>query len=644
MAAKGTISIENRVSTRGMSSSSQDRTARRLADYEGRLREGWEIKLAELRKKQATASQKQQEKIEKKIQQDQLKHAEILAKYKRELEKQANEEALQDAKELEDNISNLRIKHMNQAGEALGKKLNQVAAVQTLVKGLNALGGSVEKYLDVYTRYMSSVNTRLQGSGMTYESLNKTISKNTALNPYIKYTAALEKMSNLVSLGIASNLTQRAFLATISDKIATTFDVAQSSLLEIVRIQQRDSTAARLGMEAELTDLFNYYFSDTSYLSEVYDTVQATLIGVSSQLSREASIELEYQAQKWLGALGSVGVNSSTLQSIAQGINYLGTGDYESLANNSSLQNLLVLSANRVGLDYSSMLDQGINAEQVNRLMQGIISYVQEIAAQPSNVVKKQYAQLFGLTMSDIAAFQNISDDVIGQLAKTAMTYTDTLSELNNQLDQVGSRMHLSEKIGNVMENILAGTGMGVANNQVLYGIYKSADFLESITGGIKLPFISALGTGVDLNMSLEGLAKAGVIGWSTVTSLLSGISNIRNGGMLNYESWVTDVNKGGFSAYQNLDGLQVSKSSTNYITSNNSLGMQQSLADTQKASGNEVLGSEENQEDSAITILRALKDYFEGGGSEAIPLRVRIQDIDATLTDQIPFYGVGRS
>mgnify|MGYP004546572565 FL=1 len=85
---------------------------------------------------------------------------------------------------------------------------------------------------------MTSVNARLQGAGkeLNYESLNNKIRTNTALNPYVRYTTVLEKMASLVDQGIASNVTQRAFLASISDKIATTFNAAESSLLSIVRI------------------------------------------------------------------------------------------------------------------------------------------------------------------------------------------------------------------------------------------------------------------------------------------------------------------------------------------------------------------------------------------------------------------------
>jgi len=175
--------------------------------------------------------------------------------------------------------------------------------------------------------------------------------------------------------------------------------------LQIVRIQQSDTTAQRLGLEANLTRLFNFYFGDTSYLSNAFDSVQQTLIGTSAQMSSDASIEFEYIVQKWLGSLGSVGVDTGTLQTIAQGINYLGTGNVEALSGNAALQNLLVMSANRAGLNYGNVLTGGLSSTDTNKLLKSLIEYVQEISSGNNNVVKSAYADLFGVSIADMAAF-----------------------------------------------------------------------------------------------------------------------------------------------------------------------------------------------------------------------------------------------
>ena len=70
------------------------------------------------------------------------------------------------------------------------------------------------------------------------------------MSPFLKQEKAVENLRTLVGKGIAVNVEQRAFLDTISEKIATTFEATDASLQKLVRIQQADSTAARLGMES----------------------------------------------------------------------------------------------------------------------------------------------------------------------------------------------------------------------------------------------------------------------------------------------------------------------------------------------------------------------------------------------------------
>ena len=40
---------------------------------------------------------------------------------------------------------------------------------------------------------------------------------------------------------------------------------------------------------------------------------------------------------------------------------------------------------------------------------------------------------------------------------------------------------------------------------------------IQGLTGGINIPFITAFGTGVDINTSVENLMKLGIVGVSTL-------------------------------------------------------------------------------------------------------------------------------
>lgn len=476
---------------------------------------------------------------------------------------------------------------------------------------LSSVASGAENYFSVYAQYMSGVEARIQGaySDMSYESLTDTIRQNTAGSPYVKLTDVLENLATLVDSGTTVNLTQRAFLATVSDKIATTFDAFDANLLRLVRIQRSDSTAARLGMEAELTKLFNHYFDDTSYLSQAFDSVSSAMIDLTSQLSSTVAVEFEYQVQKWLGSLGAVGVDEGTLSSIASAINALGSGDVDYLTGNTSMQNLLVMAANRAGLSYSDMLINGINSSDVNALLASVIQYIQDVTAGQNNVVKSQYAELFGLTMADIAAFENISDSVIEELYGSAMAYNDTLTALDQQLGQIGNRMHLSEMYDNVIDNLMAATGIGVASNAVSYATYKIAGLVEDLTGGIYIPTISVMGNSIDIKQSIEGMVQSGVVGISLIGSLLGAVGNWVSGNTLDLAAWEGELSKGSYTGFTSTDQLSTSKSATGTVSNTSSKGLQQSLYDEQQQSAEEVSGTESGDGSETAELLKKIKE-----------------------------------
>lgn len=510
----------------------------------------------------------------------------------------------------------------------LGTNLKSAAAnaVNNIIsKSFSAVQGSVDNYLGTYTQYMSKVEARIQGAyeDMTYASLNDVIRRNTAGSPYVKYVDVLDNLSKFVEQGITSNLTQRAFLATIKDKIATTFDAFNSNMLRLIRIQQSDSTLARLGMEASLTKLFNNMFGDTSYLNDSLQSVSAALLDVSSQFTSKVAVEFEYITQKWLGALGSLGVGSNTLTSIASAINALGTGDVDYLTSNTAMQSLLVMAANRSGQSYADMLTKGVNSDQINDLLAGVVEYVQEITRGQSNVVKSQYASLFGLTMADISAFENVTQDQIKRLYSTGLSYNKAVDEVNDQLNQVPDRMHLSEKINILLDNALASIGMGVANNAALYGTYKAFDILEKLTGGTKLPLVFGSGS----QMSIESMAKNAILGISSIGALTSAVQNWASGNAgLNASRWQSTFTQGGITGFSKMGEMSTSKSSTN-VFSTSSTGIQQSVLDTSEKTTAEITGDTPTEGTELKTLLEEIRDRVNTLGTVIEPVVVQFND-----------------
>lgn len=405
----------------------------------------------------------------------------------------------------------------------------------------NMINSKVSQGIEVLKSFQSPLMARLQGASTSYSGALKLLKSNLAVSPYVSYQKTLENLSKLVEAGVAYNIEERAFLSTISDKIATTFDAFDSNLLRLIRLQQADTTAARMGMEAYLTRFLNSLFSDTSYLSDMYDTVEAAIVDGMSQVSYGAGTEYEFMLQKWLGSLYALGLSQGAVSKIAEGVNMLSTGDVQGLASNAPIQSLLAMSASRSGtVDYASVLTDGLNASELNDLMKSMVEYLREIASNSdSRVVKAAYGDIFGMSVSDFASIQNLKNEDITSIYKTTLSYQNSLGELINQFNQVGARMSIAELAGNVVNNTLFTAAEGIAELAPLYVTWLLADALEKTTGGIKFPTVSWLGNFVDLSMfTLEGILKNHMVGLSTFASMPSIIRSLSNGGGLNRDIW----------------------------------------------------------------------------------------------------------
>lgn len=424
-------------------------------------------------------------------------------------------------------------------GDELKKGVNESAG-KFANKALNfasSISDTLNTYINSYSEYQSTISGRIQGSGKTFTDLENTISDSLGITPYVKTSEIMENLNTLVSSGVLYNVEQRAFLQSIKDDIAQTFDATEASLLRIIKIQQVDSTASRLGLESYLEKALNKWYDTTEYLSTSFDSVTNALLEATSTMSATSSTSFEYTVQKWLGSLESVGLSNSTVSSISEGIGYLGSGDISSLNSSEAIQNLLVMAASNAGLDYAQLLTTGLDASNTNKLLMSLVNYVQEIArSSNNNVVLSEYAKVFGLTMSDLQAVKNLSESQISEIGKSNLNYSGSIQEVANQLSAIGDlstgRMNLSTMTSNVWDNLLYGLGTNIAKNTALYTTWKVTDLIQGVTGGIPINFVSALGSGVDLETTVENLIKTGIVGISSlgmIGDVVSGINNTIN-------------------------------------------------------------------------------------------------------------------
>ena len=503
------------------------------------------------------------------------------------------------------------------AAKETGNRLKEAAAAVGKALVNNTIQG-IDGYMSVYGQYMGKVDARLQGSNRDFKDIMTTFRKNLSFSPLIRQTEVISKLNSLVEQGISYNVEQRAFLGTINEKIAATFDAANGTLLQLIRIQQADTTAARLGIEASLTRFLNSTFEDSSYLSDTYDKVAASLLGASSQLGRDEAVAFEYVVQKWLGSLGSVGVSENTLLQIASGINALVTGDITTLSSNNSLMNLIAMAANNAGLPLGTALTKGISSSDANRLLREVVEYTQELATTSNQVVKSQYAELFGLSISDFTSVLNLTSKDLDNIGKNMYSYSQAIQETNNQLKMVQSRTHISEMIENLFDNAVLGAATAISSNPASYMTWIAASFIKDVTGGVKIPI--PIPTTDVYELELMGTIQMGMAGLGLLSTLIGSLGSLFNGGAMNLANWGGKETTTRGTGFQGIDsGVGTSTSQSSYVGSEDSSALKDS-AMSYSSSEMESNQSGEDPADNMEAILKILQSWdLNGYGVKSI-------------------------
>ena len=284
--------------------------------------------------------------------------------------------------------------------------------------------------------------------------LSDTITGSVGVSPYIKQSDIVNKVKELINSGIAFDVEQRAFLATISDKIATTFDANDGTLRRLIRLQQQDSTAARLGMESAMNAFLNNMYENTEYLGSISSNVRGQLEEAQALMSTEQAVELEFQVQKWLGSMYSVGVSDSTVTKLATAIGQLASGDISGITSGGA-NNLLIMAANEAGVSLEGILKNGLDASQTNILLQAMVNYLANIynETKGSKVLQQQFANVYNLSASDLKAVTNLANDnnqTIKTIANNNLTFSTAYTQLQNMANTMYQRMSLGSMMGNV--------------------------------------------------------------------------------------------------------------------------------------------------------------------------------------------------
>ena len=444
----------------------------------------------------------------------------------------------------------------------LGSESPQMAIINKIFQVVGniekKIGSAVDDAARFQAQYLGKVDARLQSEEELtgfFKQLTDDVQKQVGASRFVSQKELLTNIANLTESGIAYNLEQRALIATLSDKMVTTFNVLDDTLQHLIRVQQADLTMSQLGSEAKLTRFLNSQFEDTSFLNNMYDTVLGALTDSIASMDKNSATSFTYAVEKWLGALYSVGLSDSAISTIAGGINALATGDIATLNGNQPLSVLMNMSATGAGLSYADLLTQGLNASNVNDLMRSMVEYLSTIAdnTTENQVLRSQWSNVLGITLTDLRAARNLTTNDISAIYSSQTDYNQSIEESELQMQTVVGRTPTSERIKNISDNFMFDWGMNIAQNgaqyvtwelsQMAQGLLDSFGLGNSIVGKIvklvaAVPALASLsetlgdiseanGSLLDLSFDTSGGGILGVLG--TIGNLITLPFNISN-------------------------------------------------------------------------------------------------------------------
>ena len=544
--------------------------------------------------------------------------------------------------------------HNKKAQEAREQATAATMAVNAAAGALADFAQKLSGKTDEIAKVQAQLDTRLQGSiknlstnpldlGSYGRKLQREAKWIAGASPYMSQETLVKNMQGLVDKGISYNIKQRAFLMTISEKIATTFDAADGTLLRLIRIQQQDTTAGRLGMESALNSFLNTMYETSEYLTDVANSVRGSLEEMQALMEGKDATELEYQVQKWMGSLYSVGMSQEAVQSIAQTFGQIASGDVSGLTGNGT-GNLLIMAANEAGMSIADILQDGLKADETNKLMQAMVNYLAEIAetSSDSKVVQQQLANVYGIKASDLRAATNLSDD-LKLVSASDKSYFGMMMQLNNMMNTLALRTSIGEGLANMWGNIEYTMAASMAANPISYLLPKLSKMLKDTTGGIDLPFINVLGFGVDLNttvsdlMSLAAMAPAVlgslgpvITGLTDLVNPLAGTTMLVRAGINPFEGMLEVFTRGDASKLQNTSGASTSESGSLVGQSDGNAIKDQTMQDAEDDKNKQMVEAKEEEsaddvvlrsQEAVISIFNLLEEVAHGSQS----FRVRL-------------------
>lgn len=572
------------------------------------------------RKNRSTVKKEANEALSKKSLSQQQKLVDQLEKYRYQIQakygvtleelrsKDMLKGAIKAAKEFGVEVSESLEESSKSTAQKIGEKVGSaVTASLSFVSDL--FGQGIEQYFDFFNQSSAVITSHLIGTNKTFQSVENTIKKGVGTSSITSMKDVLNNLGELVKAGISQNIEQRAFLMSVKDRIADSFDALDQTLLQLNRINRNDSTMAYLGMESALQEYFNSSFFDTTYLQGTRDSVSSAIMDATVLMGQKMGAAFEFNVQKWLGAFYSVGASSNTISSIASALGQLGSGNVTQLSSNTQMMALLTSAADRVGLNIGDSLLEGLDASSVNKILYGIYEIATDIKNTQDKVSRQEMASLYGLNSTDIQALAQLSESEIKSILETQMSYDALLSKSAYELTKVADRTTLKTKLDNLIDNVMGMTADGLINGAggagyITYTILNMIGSLE-----VPIPFLGPV--------DVVNVAKGAIVGMSLLSQIGNIIGGIGNANMLGTTATISKSSGSGYITGVNAKAGQVTTSTNNVSVAGEMTGsnvLEDSLAGTTEES--ETVSGQTQTEDTT-EILQEVRDNTKDATDE---------------------------
>lgn len=473
--------------------------------------------------------------------------------------------------------------------------------------------GARENTNDFYTRFVRNANDKLTGSTI------------------IKFESYLSNITELAKQGIGSGVEVAALLSTVADKTIPHFRADSAYLRRLVLLGEQGATQRFFGLESIIQKTLNSQFGESSYLNQLFESVNANLQDAISNLSDKLGSDNQYKfltsTQTWLASLYEQGVDSNTVTRISNVINALGSGNISAVSSDAGMQKLMLLAMDKAGIDYATLLQKGFTNIDVNNLLYNMVDYLQDISTSTNsnNVLESAYANMFGLSMTDMYAFRNLKKDI--QMA-SVNSVSDIEKETVERLNRVDNAAYtaLSEKVDTLIENIKFDFSSKLAYG-TNYAAIKGGKIAFDIGSAIgQIPVIGAAG------LPVQAAGAAAMAGGMLLPLLGVGLDLIQSVGHgIGPDNTITEL-------YKDVGG--------NYFSSSNSMSFGSSSSDMEainnfktisdksslRFSGDEYqitqekIDEELDKEDPMLTILKELEKTFMGNNEDKYAIAVSLQ------------------